>query len=545
MCEIKKCLKFFFDDKVFMFSLFSISIATYGYGITNFVISKDVLGLTKSSFNLIGQGRFTSFLIDRLFCLLSLSPFFVNFIGMLLLVFSSILLSTIIRLSLPEIELPRIIYIIFSGLFISYSLINEIYVYFGNSIIVGVGYILVFTTILLIQEYLRNNNRLLILLAIGCGILFIGLYESFIPVYLLTIFIYLFCNLINSKFSKKIYDSLKLLILFFCILVASLVIKIIIAKALIYFFNYTSTEGKGIGAADFIYWKYGVIAGIHKLISSTISLYISRIFVYFPIKEFLFAFIIQLIVLGYFIITKEKKLHVLLINIGLTLSIYSLSIVQAIITPFRACQTHALFISFFICLLLSLIYFTFKKIFFQIFCFLSIIIICYQISDTNKWFFLNDLRYSEEKQTITSIWQELSQYDLSKHVVFVGKYKPRNHYILDKGFVIPGSRQFNLLNVARCYAGKEQITEAYTIPTTNITYLLNTANINFSNPNFELGWLFEYNNYFLDCGTLEEYYSGERIAKNMPIYPSKGYVKETADLIVIKIGEINYEVENE
>ena len=100
--EYKKELKELISSKKYLFSIIIVSILAYGFAITHCSIGIDDTALDRYygdffSINMIAAGRWGSYFLYKLLNLTSFTPFWLDFLTVLIIVSTAILISSFIR----------------------------------------------------------------------------------------------------------------------------------------------------------------------------------------------------------------------------------------------------------------------------------------------------------------------------------------------------------------------------------------------------------------------------------------------------------------
>ena len=128
--NIEDNIKELFQNKFYIIITILIAVAAYGFAITHFSLGIDDFGINhymdispSSNGNMLQQGRLLHIVFYYLTGLVDVIPFLNNFIGTLLLFFSAVLFVGIID-TITQKRFGTFTKIIFSGLYISNSIIS-------------------------------------------------------------------------------------------------------------------------------------------------------------------------------------------------------------------------------------------------------------------------------------------------------------------------------------------------------------------------------------------------------------------------------------
>lgn len=538
---MKKSFCSFIKDKRYMIVTILIAILSFGFVVTHSSVNIDTLS-SERYFDqgvLIGQGRVTGAILQSIFNVMQFNPFFVDFIAVVLLMIAGMLFCTLFKIVTKD-KINDICYIIFSGIFISYPLINEIFVYTPASLSIGFGFCSVAFALLCGQAVLKKFQFKYYLYMILSLFLVLSLYESFASVYICGFLISIILEALFDE-DKKINfkDVVKQILIFIIPLVVSLILFIIIP---IFLRDALNIPKNGNAQKQILYFTSGIINTLKQLKRSLLLSYLVNGLFYFPITVLVLSVIIVSILSVIYSI-KRKSILIFLLFLGTMISLVILSIIQGTASPYRTCQVFSLFCAFaFMLLGYNILQSNIKKIFKNFLIFLIFLIIFYQAKDLHKWFYLNYLRYENEKNTIVHICNEISEnYDISKPVVFVGNYELPKYLKEKTGITLEDKKEFKCklaVMILKIFDEDYSIFEEgneyiYKYVETNVNSYINWAIFAFGEINVELFNWIELLGYDFIHGNGELYLEAKKLSETMPSYPTKGYINETEEFIMI------------
>ena len=124
--------------------LLLIGVCTYGFVITHYAIGIDDTAISLYFDEGLAPyvGRWTLYIINKVIPLTKMSPFFMELISMIIMLFSATTWCILLRkICNGCVELPIWMYAIFAGIFISCPLISEVYVYYlHNGLCLAYGF---------------------------------------------------------------------------------------------------------------------------------------------------------------------------------------------------------------------------------------------------------------------------------------------------------------------------------------------------------------------------------------------------------------------
>lgn len=132
----------------------------------------------------------------------------------------------------------------------------------------------------------------------------------------------------------------------------------------------------------------------------------------------------------------------------------------------------------------------------------TIYLVMIQTYDLNKWFYNDNLRYQEEKNTMLTVANKISSnFDITKPVVFIGH------------FTLSSNINYNQ---------------------TNGSSLINWGMVAFGEPNTELFNFLQMNGYYFVRPTYEQLQVAKSNIENMNNWPKENSIVEYDNIIVVK-----------
>jgi len=559
--KLSEHIKYFVKNKWYIISLVLSAVAGYGYqlghgtcGIDDVVIDmyfEDGLG--------VAIGRWPFFYINKVIPIAEYTPFFTDFLSVVLLMLGAVLWCAVIREIVKE-ELPIFCYIVFSAMFLVYSLVAEVFIYYlhnGLAILYClVGFSLfAFYYLWAYKESLKKKVLATILLsAILC--IAISFYESAANLYLFGVLLVLFVDGIQEKRleAANLKNAFVLLGHTAGVLVAGIVGRTLITNLTMsafslkeYFFrSVTSIEWLTSGDFNQIYVD---LVMLFKLI---IKDYFAVGAVYYPILLFALATVIFIVYVIYKAI-RDRDIWVFLYGVGTYASLYVLTIIQCDTLKYRSCQMFSIFVGF---VMMVLTFSAMKQKRWWKVVGLTIIsaAVIYSAIDLNGWFIYDYEKNQAELQVIHEIGQDLQTggYDIeNKPVVFVGNYH-LSEEILDRGYVSKDEWGWSAVNWVNKWMEMESDSYCFTqsLELSMIEWGVESLAA-YGGYNKPLQNLFEYCGYSFVWAESElyeaimpiyydyygpgyEYMKTEAYGENEQ-YPYDGYIEETEDYIVIKL----------
>ena len=197
------------NNKKYVISIIVYALLSFGFQLTHASLGADDIFIYEYFYGGMGViiGRWPFFVLSRCIGIDGLSrfiPFSTDLFAVVLLIIAAMIWTEYIRrvLSMFDVEINIFPYIVFSGMFIGYSLITQVWIYYLHNGIV-LGYVLIGLSLIKyidlinkrLHKKLESENcfkaliEVLILVVFVC--LAISFYESMVSVFLVGISFYL------------------------------------------------------------------------------------------------------------------------------------------------------------------------------------------------------------------------------------------------------------------------------------------------------------------------------------------------------------------
>ncbi|MEI7689432.1 MAG: glucosyltransferase domain-containing protein [Candidatus Saccharibacteria bacterium] len=418
-------LKSFVCNKYILLLTFITVALGYGFALTNSSISTDdtAASLYFQGGELIAQGRFFPVIISKILGGMNFTPFWLEFMAIIMMVLAGFLYLCLFK-KVTKDKLGKVAYILFIPVFISYPLINEIFIFNTAVISIGIGYLFTAISTIFVYEFVVSKKKLWPMLVAPLLLMMavVSTYESFVTVFLLGMFMILFLqylyNYRDLGFDKKIW--IKYICIFSSVIAVAILLEFAVTN--IYINMHHIVPSKNAEAGVVWFGAGGIIGNIIPFINSMRG-FVDPWCGYLP--GYLSMIILQLSTLALFIFATIKSIihrnyWLILFAIALFLSILSLSFVQGRAVPFRACQGFAIFVAF----VVMVIYDQTPKRIKPLMLLAVIYLVTMQTYDLTKWFYNDNLRYQEERTTMITVAETIKRdFDATKPVIFIGEYQ--------------------------------------------------------------------------------------------------------------------------
>ena len=430
MKRLKDDIEFFVKKPEYIIPLILVLILSFGFVITHYSVNIDTLSDARyyREGELLAQSRYGGVLLDKIFGVMEYNPFFVDGLAVIFLAMAAITFCILFK-KISQDKINTVSYTIFSCLFVSSPLINEIFVYTPMSL--GVCFSFFVNAVIFNLLYLYKSsekNKYLIFSTIMLCIIS-AIYESSITVYLFGIIMIEILDYIYGK-RKKTKIIIKNLLIMLIPLLVAMIINAIISKFILLILN---IEPSFKADKKIYYMRIGVGEAIKNLLKTIFYKFGINGLLYLPITVMQISCIIMF-VLGIAYSNKNKNIMVFLLFLAEIVSIFALSIIEGTAAKYRTCQVFQIFSAFaFMMLIQYFINADKNKIVKNIFIFLAFLIIFYQAKETNKNFYYNYVRYEQEKTYLIENAERLEdEYDIkNKPVIFIANKIDLSKYSIE------------------------------------------------------------------------------------------------------------------
>lgn len=519
--SLKQGFKKFLSNPLYIFPVLISTILCYAYYIAHETVTIDSLSSDRYYHGLlVAQGRLTATIVENYLGFEHLPIAVENIIGLICFILGATVFCIIFDKAKPQKSvLP---YTFFSCLYITFPLMNEYFMFKGSVLTTG-GSVLLVSFALYFALKIKNLIASILISSIFIFFAY-SWYESFVLVYIGAVFLLLILLADGQKSQKELFFNGFWLV---PTLFLGFSLEEIISNAIINICNITQDNNNAVGTA----WLSSS-ATLKSFFYDFIYSFVSKIFCYAPFT-ILFIFLAVAFVLMIFQTKSTKKPIIVFFYLGLALTVFFLSIYRGAESAYRTEQGIPFYIGAIALLLSSKIINLNGKKALKIIASLSLVIILtVQIYSSNYWYHVNVLRDKEEKQVVCNIAKDLEKYDKNKPVIFIGYYQLSNN-IEDKYTVKKDSVAGRIINYTSQKAGKSY---TYTACQTSIGSYISWSIYSFSSANVELKKFFNSCGYDFKLGTNEQFKEATKKYINIPSYNDSGYILDTGDYIVVKVG---------
>ena len=510
------------------------AIGTYGFYLANPSPSIDWLSYD-SYYNglLFGQGRFTATIVEKVFGLWNCPVWFEPILGLVCFI-----LGTLIMLAVFDgfTDYKSIVpSIVFTCIYITFPLLPEYFIYNGAILTVGGSTLLLSLAIYLEIKYKDLLRSMLIPTILMIAVF--SWYECMILPYVGAVFaVFYLLNRENHDLKTKFVITKGLY--FAMILIASIVLEYAVTTAAIKIFSIPLHNGADVA----IHWEN--LSSVLYLLANYASYWFIKAFCYAPFT-ILFVFLFIFLIMSVVELVRYKKFSSVIIFFGMLIPVFAMTVIRcgggALYRIEQGMPFFIAFVSYAICLELNQKKSVVKRIIAAAFCFLLTV----QIGTSNYSYFVNSLRYEEEKNVILTVNSEItSKFESDKPVVFIGEYKISDS-LQEKRSYPEGSfaAKLKAFAVSKSPVYQDQLQEIAKIrvkfESVGSSYL--GWSVGYFEEDYPLTELYKFCDYigvsFEHC-TKEQFEDAKQRYADLPSYPNKGYAAENDEYIVVKLGDV-------
>ena len=491
--EYKKSINYFFKNKAFIITIILITVLSFGFTITNSSVGMDDTAFDRyyQGKEMLAIGRWGSYLVYQILNITEFIPFWIDFIASSIIMLTAVLWCIFLKKNLED-KLPLGVYITFAAVFISFPIINEIFIFENCNIAVMLGSFLASLGIMVFYEnYTKIHKKGIYIVSALILTFAMSMYEACAQIMLVAIFITAILMIYTNR-DKKIKDIFKYLFSVLGILLVGVILDEIIVK-IIYFAGVRASD---VADKEINWGQYGILESFEIILVDIVCA--MKNIKYFPVLIFDVASGIGLAI-SILQSDRKKNWMILVIFIAMFLSNFAISILQLDAVLYRTCTSWGLFVAIIVLMLYKFL--SEYKITKILACLVIGILVLQQSKTLNQLFYNDYKRYQKDLHIAYDLVYNLEKdYDISKPLVIMGTpYKGMGDY----------GAQSNSLSVL--WWGKK----AFNDNGREFIKFLNSLGYDF------------------DVPTDEEYEKGKIEAENMERYPKDGSIRELDDCIII------------
>lgn len=513
----------------------------YGYSLTNVSISTD-----DTAFDMyfdygysLRMGRIVMTLIQKVLDIVEFTPFWTELIAVLFLMLAAWRMAFVLNEKSSG-RLSRLFAAAFVCIFVSFPLINEIFIYSSMSVSVGMGYFLSVYALEYLYLYCREKRKSSLVFSVFFLICAISLYESFVPVF--------FCFTMISVFTEMRYERIppvevvKKALPSIGIGAASILINFVLGQICIRIGNLASLN---ISANKDIVWTEQSVGQSLKSVLRT--LFYDQLIAgaeYLPILIFVVATLL-LTIITIRRMMKQRSISPLICLAGIYISAELIVFLQGQ-TYYRSCQAFAMIVAFAGAVCVEKLYqIKLRKLAIGV----AAVTVLVQTQDLSRWFYLENQCSEAESNLVSNLIADMKKEGLeNKRIAFIYDLDDITSFDYYGSYYSISTNSF-IRKAANSIASKFAYTSSpefiYELnrkhnQTNCLTTYLQYGVYAFENgvmgPNYELKKYMAPYFFHFEQVTWDEWHEAQVIAEDIDSYPSNNYWKDMGDYIIVKIG---------
>lgn len=536
---------YFLRQKLFMAAVLLTAACNYGFAITHESIGLDdtLIKLYLDEGLDAYMGRWTLYLVNKLFRIGNFIPFITEMGGAILLIIGVILFCVLFRRIFGD-SVGILGYTVFACVFISYPFISEMWIYYYHNGM-DLGYILLALSLLLLMEGFENTGKKRLKYLLGSMLLLcmvVGCYESFLILYFTGVLVIIFLRGLAGKEQMNRYVVWKLF-LCVCLAVGCIVLRTVIQKLVITVFSLQDLREIAVAreVADGLKTFTGEnwFSDLFMLIKRYWLVYYVNATLYFPIAEYV-ASVAFFGTAAVVLTIKKKNGWYLLLFAGMVIAPVTLCFVVKMAPLYRSCQFMPFFIAASVLLPYLLVKRYWKKYGIAAFALSMLCLVWNQMYESNFIFYTDYLKYQHDKEELTTIAREVvRKYSAGAKVIFTGSYKAPYSLIQDY-YVGYSSKEFQRISDLTDWLDphlKEKYYSSYGYSFAGEAQfsVIEWGLYAFGNPGLELKHFLEMHGYSLQVETDDEALleKATHFADEMPNWPEEGSIAEMDGYVIV------------
>ena len=566
-------VKALWKNKSYCLMLGLTAILSYGYLITH-----QTVGIDDTPYAYYFEeglaaivGRWVMFLLNKFVHIADFAPFVTELAAVLIFMAGVSVWCVLMKRILGE-RIPDVGYLLFSCLFLSNPLLSEVFTYYLHNG-VATGYLFCgislccFWEAVKVQERGRKGNlsylKCLVLSVVSLWIA-LGCYESFMIVYLVAVCIVL-CSARMAqgegrccKAGQQVEDTdakvpvMRSLCKAAATAVGTIILRSVAVSLITAIFGLQYLQGDAVhrSLTEMIGWM------LEPEALSEFAMILKRVYVmygvfglaYYPIGIYVLA-AVAVAVVSIWCTIRKKDPWILILMTGSFIASYLLVVIEGKATLYRAAQFLPLFSAWGGLLAVMAVnqaasLLQNKKLprvgrFLQrLVVFILCVILWNQCAEMNKWFYVDDLKYEDAKNTMNQIAYELEKnFDCSKPIVFTGTYKiPKS--IIEDAYVGYGSHTYYRMRRLTDFVDEHLLEKFYReygvwVAQTPSLSVLDWGRYAFDNDEELIRFFSIHGHSFKPLLDTELYAPAEEYSFTLPSFPQEGAIVDMGDYIIV------------
>jgi len=430
MRQLYQEVVWFLKQKEYLIPLCLSAVFAYGFEIVHPMIGIDdtAVELYLQDGLEVVMGRWTIFLLNKVFHVAEFAPFMPEIAGVLLLMLSAALFCVLLKRIWGD-RAGIWGYTLFSCVFVTCPIISEVYIYYYHDGI-GVGYCMTALSLLLFHSAMEAKSRcrrinflysmLAVWIAVGC-------YESFLILYILGILLLLFLEGMADRERLTLRGVTRTLLTGGLLTVLCVALRSVMIQLVTWAFNLSAMEGlkpqRSLLEMNRIFWGDWGREWLKMLIKRFWLVYHVNALVYFPISVYE-AVLLFFGALSILLAVRKKNIWYPVLFAGMYVTPFLLTLAESDVTKYRSCQYMPFFTAAGgFCVYLLLRRWFRRKPVRYIAVIAGGILIFNQASYLNRSFYEDYLKYEDTRETLFAVANEIrGRYGNESPVIFTGYY---------------------------------------------------------------------------------------------------------------------------
>lgn len=430
----------FWKNKYYVVALSLTALMSFGYLVTH-----QTVGIDDTPYAYYFEeglaaivGRWVMFLVNKVFHISDFAPFVTDLAGVLILMAAVTVWCVLMKRIFGK-KIPMAGYILYACLFLSNPLHSEVFTYYLHNG-VAMGYLFSGISLCCFWDGVWGGrvawkqwllSALCLWIAMGC-------YESFMVVWLVGVCVVL-CSMRMCSASwcggKSKAGIFRILCVAAGIAVAGMILRSLMVAGVTAVFGLKDLQDEAVtrSISEMLGWmrdpeNAGLLGMILKRIFVMYGVFA---YAYYPIKIYVLS-CVAVGVISVWMGIRRRSLWIPVLAIGSFVASYLLVIIEGKATLYRAAQFLPMVSAWGMLLIVYAGFGIGAKLLHGIICAALVVTVWNQCTDMNKWFYIDDLKYQNAKETVSQIAYELEKnYDTTKPVAFTGAYMVPKSIIAD------------------------------------------------------------------------------------------------------------------
>ncbi len=451
MMKLFEEVRWLFRQKIYIIALSITALCCYGFAIVHPSIGIDdtAVGLYLEDGLEVVMGRWTIFLLNKLFHVSDFAPFMPELVGVMLLMIAAALFNVLLR-RLTDGKAGILVSTVFACVFVSNPIISEVFIYYYHDG-VGLGYVMSALSLLAFHEGVIKRGRQKIsafLISLLCIWIAVGCYESFLILYILGIIVVLFLWGMGEGRRLCLHFVMSSLavgagLTLGCVLLRSVMLELTTQIfGLQGVLEQVKQERRGLSEA-LVLFREGGMDNLIMLLKRFWLVYHINAIVYLPVTVYEFA-VFCFGIFSMILAVRRRNFWYPILFAGMLVAPFLLTMAEMRLTYYRSCQYLPFFAAAGVWLLCYQLtqWKHYKKQLSGVLCILAIVLVWNQSELMNRNFYTDYKKYEAAKEMLCGIACEIERnYGTETPVIFTGHYN--TPYELAKDYYVSyGSWQY-------------------------------------------------------------------------------------------------------